>query len=44
VAGSLRLAANVQPGEYMIRILISDALAKEKHRAVAQWADFEVAR
>jgi hypothetical protein len=44
VAGSLKLAANVQPGEYIVRILISDALAKEKHRAVAQWADFEVVK
>lgn len=42
VAGSLRLAANAQPGEYMIQLLITDTLAKEKYSASTQWADFEV--
>jgi hypothetical protein len=44
VAGSLRLAANVQPGEYMIQLLITDTLAKGKNGAAAQWADFEIVR
>ena len=42
VAGSLRLAANVQPGEYMIQLMITDTLAKEKYGAATQWADFEI--
>jgi VWFA-related protein len=42
VTGSLRLAATVQPGEYIIQILITDALAKGKNATAAQWSDFEV--
>jgi len=42
VAGSLRLAANAQPGEYMIMVLVTDPLAKEKYGSATQWADFEI--
>lgn len=42
VTGSLRLAANAQPGVYMIQLLITDTLANEKYAAATQWADFEI--
>jgi hypothetical protein len=42
VAGSLRLASNARPGEYLIQLLIKDALTSEKHGTAVQWADFEI--
>ena len=42
VSGSLRLAANAEPGEYMIRLLITDTMAGKKYAAAIQWADFEI--
>jgi VWFA-related protein len=44
VSGSVRLAANVQPGEYVLQILIADTLSKGKHGTAAQWSDFEVVK
>ena len=42
VAGSLRLASNARPGEYLIQLQITDTLTKEKHGTAVQWADFEI--
>ncbi|HKG15108.1 MAG TPA: hypothetical protein VKB12_17425, partial [Pyrinomonadaceae bacterium] len=32
----------LQPGEYVLQVTVTDALAPEKRRTVAQWIDFEV--
>lgn len=38
-----RISLNgLQPGEYVLQVTITDALAPEKRRTVAQWIDFEV--
>ena len=37
----MRLNA-LQPGEYILQVTVTDALAPEKRRAVTQWTDFEV--
>lgn len=43
-AGSrLRLAA-LALGEYVLQIIVTDELAKEKHRTVSQWIDFEIVK
>ncbi|MEJ7577770.1 MAG: VWA domain-containing protein [Pyrinomonadaceae bacterium] len=41
-AGRLRLGTNLQPGEYILQIVVTDALAKEKYRTTAQWTNFEI--
>ncbi|HEV2883386.1 MAG TPA: VWA domain-containing protein [Pyrinomonadaceae bacterium] len=43
-AGAIQLGTEMEPGEYVIQIIVTDTLAKEKHRVVSQWIDFEVAR
>lgn len=32
----------LQPGEYVLQVVVTDALAPEKRRTVTQWIDFEV--
>jgi len=39
--GGLHLGM-LPPGEYILQIVVSDALAPEKFRIAAQWADFEI--
>jgi VWFA-related protein len=41
-AGRIRLGNEIVPGEYALQMIVTDLLAKEKQRVVAQWIDFEV--
>ena len=40
--GSVRLGSNLLPGDYMLQILIRDALAKDKYNLAMQSIDFEI--
>jgi VWFA-related protein len=40
--GQLRLGTNLAPGEYALQMVVTDLLAREKHRVTAQWVDFEI--
>jgi hypothetical protein len=43
-AGRIQLgAAALTPGEYVLQIVVTDALAEESRRAASQWIDFEIA-
>lgn len=41
---SLQLGAGLEPGAYVLQMVVTDKLAKEKHRTVSQWIDFDVAK
>lgn len=41
---TLQLGTGVEPGAYVLQVVVTDKLAKEKHRTVSQWIDFEVAK
>jgi len=41
-AGQLQLGSKMEPGEYAMQIVVTDKLAKEKFRTVAQSIDFEI--
>jgi VWFA-related protein len=41
-ASRLQLGAALLPGEYVLQIIVTDNLVKEKSRVVTQWIDFEV--
>lgn len=43
-SGTLRLGADIPPGEYVVQIIVIDKLAKEKYRTASQWMDFEIVR
>jgi hypothetical protein len=43
-AGQLQLGSKMEPGEYAMQIVVTDKLAKEKYRTVAQSIDFEIVK
>jgi len=40
--GLLRLGTELTPGEYVLQMIVTDLLAKEKQRVAVQWIDFDV--
>jgi hypothetical protein len=34
----------MQPGEYVLQIVVTDLLAKDKDRVATQWMDFEIVK
>jgi hypothetical protein len=40
--GSIDLGANLKPGQYVMQVVVSDLLAKEKNRTSTQWINFEI--
>jgi len=43
-AGGLQLGSELAPAEYILQIIVNDALAKDKYRTATQWVDFEVVK
>lgn len=41
-ASSLSLASKMAPGEYVLQIVVTDSLAKEKRNTVSQFVQFEI--
>jgi len=44
LSGRLQLGSNLTPGEYVLQVVVTDALAKEKYRTATQWIDFEIVK
>ncbi|MDX6711561.1 MAG: hypothetical protein QOH96_2577, partial [Blastocatellia bacterium] len=40
--GALRLGTDLNPGEYVLQVIVTDELADEKHQIAAQSIDFEI--
>lgn len=40
--GRLRLGGDLTPGEYLLQVIVTDALAPEREQTVTQWTDFEI--
>lgn len=40
--GQLPLDPNLPAGDYILQVIVTDALAKEKNRLATQWIDFEI--
>jgi hypothetical protein len=43
-AGSMKLGPNITLGDYVLQVVVTDKLAKEKQRVATQAMDFEIAR
>jgi hypothetical protein len=39
---AVTIPTQMPPGDYVLQIVVTDALAKEKYRTTTQWIDFEV--
>jgi hypothetical protein len=44
VAGAIQLGSNMTPGEYILQVIVTDMLAKEKHRVTTQWMSFDITK
>jgi VWFA-related protein len=42
--GAIQLGTGMEPGEYVLQVIVIDALAKEKYRTATQWIDFEIVK
>ena len=42
--GAILLGSEMVPGEYVLQIIVTDPLAKEKYRVASQWIDFEIVK
>jgi hypothetical protein len=40
--GSFRLGTDLQPGEYVLQMVVTDQLAEEPRRTSTRWMDFEI--
>ncbi len=38
----LQLGSEMMPGEYVVQIIVTDLLAKDKYRVATQWIDFQL--
>jgi VWFA-related protein len=38
----LKLGTTLTPGEYVLQVVVTDALRNDKHRVATQWVDFEI--
>lgn len=44
INGRLHLGTNLTPGQYIIQVVVTDALADAKHRVATQWSDLEIVK
>lgn len=44
VGGGIKLGTNLEPGEYVLQVVVTDPLADPKHRVATQWMDFQIVR
>jgi len=44
VVGRLQLGSALAPGEYVLQVIVTDMLAKDKYRTATQYIDFEIVR
>jgi VWFA-related protein len=44
MVGAIQLGTVMAPGEYVLQIIVTDQLAKEKRQVASQWIDFEIVK
>ena len=42
--GRLVIGTALQPGEYVLQVVVNDALSKDKYCTAAQWIDIEIVK
>lgn len=42
--GRLQLGTDMAPGDYVLQVIVTDLLAKDKARTTTQWIDFQIAQ
>jgi len=44
VSGAVQLGSQMEPGEYVLQVVVTDLLRKDKYRMANQWIDFEIVK
>jgi len=44
IVGAMHLGTELFPGEYVLQLIVTDALAQPKYRVANQWIDFEIVK
>jgi VWFA-related protein len=44
VGGAIHLGTNLEPGEYVFQVVVTDLLAEQKHSVTSRWIDFEIVK
>ena len=42
--GALQLSSNMEPGDYVFQVIVTDMLADKNHRIATQWMDFQIVK
>lgn len=42
LGGAIQLGTAMRPGEYVLQVIVTDLLRKDKNRIATQWMDFEI--
>jgi hypothetical protein len=42
--GAIQLSNRMEPGDYVIQVIVTDTLADKKHRIATQWMDFQIVK
>ena len=42
--GILQLGSDLEPGDYVLQVIVTDALADKKHQTATQWMDFSIVK
>lgn len=42
--GAIQLSNRMEPGDYVLQVVVTDALADKKHRIATQWMDFQIVK
>jgi hypothetical protein len=42
--GAVQLGSKMEPGEYILQVVVTDLLRNDNHRVVSQWIDFEIVK
>jgi len=42
--GIIQLGSDLAPGDYVLQVLVTDALADKKHQTASQWMDFTIVK
>jgi hypothetical protein len=42
--GILQLGTDLEPGDYVLQVIVSDALADKKNQTASQWMDFSIVK
>jgi hypothetical protein len=42
--GAIQLGNSMEPGEYVLQVIVTDPLADKKHRIATQWMDFQIVK